>query len=211
VRVSLRLDSAGRRTVRALGSVRGGRTELISLTAFHAPAGKRFRRVGTRTAVVRGGAFRTRLSRYKRGRWRVQATLRGSASVVGAQRRRLSDDDDSGPDRILEDQRRSAEDGDEPQPDPATLVESRVSFGEGVTPGPLPGGGYVSQGDEDQGDGTLERIDAALESAGFEPASGTEYTAADAAAVRRFQRAHGLLVDGVVGRQTLAALQQYAG
>jgi murein L,D-transpeptidase YcbB/YkuD len=72
---------------------------------------------------------------------------------------------------------------------------------------PLPAGPALEPGEAHaQVELLRERLRAMGDLSGFSLASGTTFDAALAAAVRRFQRRHGLGVDGIVGPRTRAAL-----
>jgi endoglucanase len=74
----------------------------------------------------------------------------------------------------------------------------------GIPPGPLEGGGYLGMGTRSKAVRSIQRT---LTAVGFATADDGVFGPGTGAAVTRFQRAHGLAVDGVVGRQTRAGLE----
>jgi peptidoglycan hydrolase-like protein with peptidoglycan-binding domain len=76
-----------------------------------------------------------------------------------------------------------------------------------VSPGPLRSGGYVALGMPARR-GTVLFVQHHLAGAGETVPVGGRFDVRTEAAVRRFQSAKGLVVDGVVGRQTAAALAE---
>lgn len=77
-------------------------------------------------------------------------------------------------------------------------------------PGPGAGGEVQSRATPADPADTIV-LQRRLRRAGFDVALDGRFGARSERAVRRFQRSHGLLVDGIVGRQTAAALMRYAG
>ena len=217
VRLQLAASPRGRRFVVASGRVRGRTSGTVNLTAFLARPSGRFAMVARRRAPVRAGAFRARVSRFQRGRWRVQAVLRGAPSAIDAQRFRLEDEDGEGegapgalPPGVVDDGRRAL--GTESEDGSAGTEEEltgEASFDEPEEPGPLDEGGYLMEGAEADAE-DVELVQERLSEAGFETLADGEFGLDTAEAVRRFQRAHGLLVDGIVGHQTMTALARYA-
>jgi hypothetical protein len=217
IRLQLATSPKGRRFVVASGRIRGRTSGTVNLTAFRARPRGRFAIVARRRAVVRGGTFSARVSRYKRGRWRVQAALTGTPSAVDARRFRLENEDDQldGPQGALppgvtDDGSRALEDSAEGGADDAAdELTGGASFDDPEAPGPLDDGDYLMQG------GSADSTDVALvqerlSQAGFETLGDGLFGADTDEAVKRFQRAHGLVVDGIVGHQTMAALASYA-
>jgi len=85
-------------------------------------------------------------------------------------------------------------------PRPRSVARAR-----GVTPGPLPGGGYLAVGSSPSNE--VRSVQQLLRSAGLPTSPDGKFGRRTEAAVVRFQRRHKLLVDGVVGRQTMSALR----
>lgn len=83
---------------------------------------------------------------------------------------------------------------------------AEARFFETPPPGPLPGGGYVARG---AAGAAVKAFQRGLAQAGFRVRRDGRFGRDDAAVLRGFQGAHGLLVDGIVGRQTAAALAVY--
>ena len=214
VSVRVRLTAPGRRVVTALGNVTGRRSGTVRLTAYHAKPGRGFARIRKRVAVVRRSRFRAPLSRFQRGRWRVDAVVTGTSARY-AERRRLGDGDGSGGQLppVRDDGRLGGGDsegaGAPEAPGPNAASEGEARFDSpAVSPGPLAGGGYISRFS-----GSSERAVRSLEErlavAGFATVGDGRFDTSTERAVRRFQEAHGLQVDGVVGRQTMTALEEY--
>ncbi len=213
IRLQLATSPKGRRFVVASGRVRGRTSGTVNLTAFLARPSGRFAIVARRRTVVRRGAFSARISRYQRGRWRVQAALTGAPSAVDAQRFRLENEDDSQdalPPGFIDDGRRALDDSTEGGSDTAAEeLTGDASFDDPEAPGPLDDGDYLMRGDSaDSNDVAL--VQGRLSQAGFETLGDGLFGADTEEAVKRFQRAHGLVVDGIVGHQTMAALASYA-
>ena len=209
VRLTVRLSAPGRRYVAAVGHVQGGGRGTVQLTAFHARAGRGFHKVRSRAAAVRDGRFQQRLAPFRRGRWRLEGRVKGAPSVVDAGRARLEDEGAGagihGAQPPLADDGRRALEEAEPESE-ATL--DTAEFGDVGEPGPLAVGGYVAIGRWAR-PGLVGRIQAQLSLAGFDVPSDGLFGPHTEGAVMRFQRTHGLVVDGVVGRQTMAALEDY--
>jgi polysaccharide biosynthesis protein PslG len=215
VKVNVKITAPGQQALVAVGKVSGQAAGTVRLAAFHAAPTGRFRQVSRKLAVLRGGAFKARLSAFQHGRWRVTASLTGKPSVVGAQRARLSAGTQHGPARGalppgVRNDGRHALSGTAPAPASRPATASGVaaaSFGGVVSPGPLRGGGYVALGTSAPR-GTILFVQHHLAAAGERVPVRGRFDARTAAAVRRFQAAKGLLVDGIVGRQTAAALAE---
>lgn len=77
-------------------------------------------------------------------------------------------------------------------------------------PGPRASGDLISRSAPARAAST-RALQRRLRRSGFETAVDGRFSARTERAVRDFQRAHALLVDGIVGRQTAAALARYAG
>ena len=203
----MRLSAPGRRYVAAVGHVQGSGRGTVQLTAFYARAGRGFHKVRSRAAAVRDGRFQQRLAPFRRGRWRLEGRVKGAPSVVDAGRARLEDEGAGahGAQPPLADDGRRALEAAEPESE-ATL--DTAEFGDLEEPGPLAGGGYVAIGRWAR-PGLVGRIQDMLSLAGFDVPSDGVFGPHTESAVMRFQRTHGLMVDGIVGRQTMAALEDY--
>lgn len=211
IRLRIKSGAHARRYVTAAGRLTGAATGTVRLTAYHSPRGSdRYARVTNRWVVVRNGAFEANVSRFKRGRWRVLASLRGVPSAVQARQFRLEDGAGGGllPSGITDDGRRAL--GDEGDTGEATTVDEQAvgeaDFGdEDVdSPGELESGGYLAEGSDD---GDVADLQRALAGAGYELEADGSFGEDTEAAVRDFQRERGLTVDGIVGRQTMTALE----
>ena len=198
--VKLYLTSAAesRRTLSVRGRVRGSSIGTINVTAFYAGKGQRFRRVARRKAPIRRGRFNARMAPFRHGRWKVQAVLVGARSAVDAQKFRLDGEGGARP---------SAPTASAEAP-PGLVGEAQL--GTSVTPGPLAGGGYIGKGFATSR-ASVREIQRALSAAGFETSVDGVFGSQTEAAVTRFQTANGLLVDGVVGRETMSALEENSG
>ncbi len=214
VKLKVRSGARGRRFVTAAGRLTGVTTGTVRLTAYYAPKGaNRYVRVANRWVVVRGGAFKANVSRFRRGRWRVLAALRGVPSAVQSQQFRLEEGAGDGalPPGVLDDGRRAL--GDEGDSDELGEAQVEEAVGEAdfsdegdASPGELEDGGYLLEGSEDD---SVTDVQDALGEAGFELEADGAFGEDTEAAVRAFQRTNGLVVDGIVGRQTMAALERF--
>ncbi len=213
VTLRIRPGAQGRRYVTAAGTLTGAATGTVKLTAFYSRANaERYTRVASRWVVVRRGTFKANVSRFRRGRWRVLASLRGTPSAVQARQFRLEDGagGDPLPPGLSDDGRRAL--GDEAGPvEDGTVEEQAVGeadfTGDGMeSPGELDSGGYLLEGSRDADVADLQH---ALDEAGHPLEADGAFGDETDAAVRAFQRSEGLVVDGVVGRQTMAALERH--
>lgn len=207
-KITLKLRrTGGRKVLTVSGRIRGQRVGTVSVVALHAVAGGRLKPVNTTVAVVRNSNFRATVAKFRKGRWQVQAALRGTGAV-DAERFRLGDDaqgDDATelPEGVqgdgylgLGENIPEQAHGAVPTTEPGVAEET---FEDDETPGPLADGGYLAEGSFDD---SVETIQETLDV----DADGN-FGADTEAAVRRFQEANGLVVDGIVGRQTMAALE----
>ena len=212
--IRLSLSASGRgRVLTARGRVGGQTSGTVALSAYHASKGGRFRRVARRKATVRKGRFKTRIARFRRGRWRVQAALQGAPSAVDAKKFRLEDPANAGPRQALptDDGRRALDAEDQPgQANPAAPASAvtEAHYSDPVSPGPLPGGGYLDRNSHTSAN-AISSLQRTLTAAGHETAPNGKFDAHTETAVKRFQQAHRLLVDGIVGAQTTTALKEY--
>ena len=197
----------------ARGRVGGQTSGTVALSAYYASKSGRFRRVARRKATVRKGRFKTRIAPFRRGRWRVQAALQGTPSAVDAKKFRLEDPANGGPRQALptDDGRRALGAEDQPgQANPtapaSAVTEARYSNPD--SPGPLPGGGYLGASFQANGP-AISSLQRKLTAAGFQTAPSGKFDTPTESAVKRFQQAHRLLVDGIVGAQTNTALKEY--
>jgi hypothetical protein len=218
VRVSVRVSAPGGRAVVAAGRVTGRAAGVVRVTAYHAARGGSFKPAGRRTAVVRRGRFTARLSRFRHGRWRVRAALRGVPSAVGDRRARLGATvtrPGSAPGKLPPGVADSGLRGLAGHTGASTrraapTAVAVAELGAVESPGPLVGGGYLQRSaPADQG--TVRFVQHRLSAAGFHVTADGRYGALTEQAVTRFQTAHGLAVDGVVGRQTAGELKRIGG
>ncbi|MDQ4049125.1 MAG: putative glycoside hydrolase, partial [Actinomycetota bacterium] len=173
--VRLSLSAGGRgRVLTARGRVGGRTSGTVALSAYHAPKRGRFRRVARRKATLRNGRFKTRIARFRRGRWRVQAALQGAPSAVDAKKFRLEDQGKQGPQQALptDDGRRALGGEDQagtndPQATASAVTEARYS--DPVSTGPLPGGGYLGRNFQATGN-AIRSLQRTLTTAGFQSA-----------------------------------------
>ena len=183
--VRVRLSRAGK-TVLARGQIEGDDATRVTLQSYVSRGkGRPYRRVGTRTATVRNGRFKTKLSQFRHGSWRVIARVQGSR-LRGAGEVSLG--------------------GGVPQ-ERVVEVPVQAGFGSTITPGPLAGGGFIARGSAARR--AVVFVQSMLAVAGVSVTPTGRFDARTERAVLRFQREQGLLVDGIVGRQTMAALQSF--
>jgi len=201
-----------RRTLRVSGRIEGRASGTIGLTASYSNRGGPFRRVTQRQAPVRNGRFQARVARFRHGRWKVRVVLKGAPRAVDAQQFRL---DEGGGGRLPEsgaggEISPGAEQGGDVNA-PSEQVVGQVALGPPtVSPGPLPGGGYLEQG-SGAGADSVRELQRMLGAAGFRTSVDGVFGPDTEASVRRFQEANDLLVDGVVGRQTMSTLEEGNG
>jgi peptidoglycan hydrolase-like protein with peptidoglycan-binding domain len=106
---------------------------------------------------------------------------------------------------VVQDGRQGAGAASAKAPAATVTVESATGFGSTVRPGPLRTGGLLRTGSRGR---LVALVKRRLRDAGYAVSGGARYDAGTEAAVRRFQTDRDLLVDGIVGRQTMASLLQ---
>jgi hypothetical protein len=210
LKLRVALSAPGKRSLTASGQLVGVPKGIVTLTALRATPSGRYIRFATKTIKVKRGRFKANLSRYKKGRYQLKAALRGTKVATTTRKHGLAGDEGNGPAAtglppgvVVDGTQGDAATSGAAQ---GTVVQSSTGFGSPVAPGPLRSGGLLRLGS----DSNLVRvIKDRLTAAGFKTSPGKRYDASTQAAVRSFQSAQGLLVDGIVGRQTMASLLSY--
>jgi len=216
----VRVTPQGRRVLSARGQVKGRTSGVVKLTTLRAPRkGGRFRPVSKRQAKLKAGRFQTTVTRFSRGRWRVRAALKGSRRAIGQQQRRLDRGKDgsgrnpaptAGGEKVPPGVKSGGSSGIETPEAPSETLAGDSSFAPPPAPGSLPGGGYLRLGAAAPR-GAVSSVQGMLTVAGYPAREDGVFDARTEEAVRRFQRARGLLVDGIVGRQRMSALREAVG
>lgn len=189
----LTVSRAAPLSIIASGRVRRRGIRSVRLTVYRSDRGGRWRKVATRTAPVTAGRFKLRVARKRRNsEYRVVVSHpRSARAKKGKSRRGLSNPAGG---RGSGAGARSA------------LAEARLL--DVPSPGPLPGGRVIAVGAPAER-ALVRALQARLTVSGVRTPITGSFDPRTRASVIRFQTAHGLLVDGIVGRQTASALSVY--
>lgn len=207
VKLRVALSAPGKRTLSASGQLVGQPKGVVTLTVMRKTPSGRFVKFASKTVQVKKGRFRANVSRYKKGRYQLKAVLKGTKTSSKTREAGLGADGEAGtpddvlPEGVVQDGQVGASTD---AGDGAGAVVVAPDFGANVSPGPLRTGGLIDQSEGDRTE--IELVQRRLNSSGYDVKVTGSYDSATEAAVRRFQTDSGLLVDGIVGRQTMASL-----